>query len=202
MYWWGVALETWYGLQAAETAEACERALVHAERAGAVRLASRRFVDRMLRHVLTRPDSGRTRRSSGSRQSASCRSGPLAEAWRAIVLGRLSRRCRVRSNERASSFAAPDRRTSTPAALERRRDKPRRGRGRVPGGRPRGRGARSCARASRCSSESATAAYTATVVARPCRVPLPRRGRRRRDRRAVRESARERTCGGRSVNFV
>ena len=39
LYWWGVALEAWFSLHAAETGTACEQSLAYIERAGGARLA-------------------------------------------------------------------------------------------------------------------------------------------------------------------
>ena len=87
LYWWGVSLEAWYRLQAAETATACERALVHAERAGSIRLA-RTVQSRVLGTYALGPTpvGEAVERVEAIRQLPL---GPLAEAWLRTILGRL-----------------------------------------------------------------------------------------------------------------
>jgi class 3 adenylate cyclase/tetratricopeptide (TPR) repeat protein len=87
VYWWGVCLEAWYGLQTAKTAEAGERALVYAERAGSMRLA-RTIQNRILATYSLGPTPVV---EAIERVEAIARlpRGPLADAWSRTVLGRL-----------------------------------------------------------------------------------------------------------------
>jgi len=48
-YWWSASMESWFGLRAEETAEACERALEHLERSGASGSRQARLVRAQLR---------------------------------------------------------------------------------------------------------------------------------------------------------
>ena len=87
IYWWGVAMEEWFGLHAAETAVACERAIAYADRAGSVRLA-RTVRARLLStyaHGLT-PAAEVVEHVEATQRGAH---GPLAEAWFRLVLGRV-----------------------------------------------------------------------------------------------------------------
>ena len=87
LYWWGVALEAWFALHAAETAVACEQALAHLEKAGSGRLAipvrarllsSYRYGPTPVGEAIERVQALRRREH-----------GALAEAWSRTVLGLL-----------------------------------------------------------------------------------------------------------------
>jgi class 3 adenylate cyclase/tetratricopeptide (TPR) repeat protein len=87
LYWWGVALEAWFSLRAAETATACEQSLAHLERAPRARLAI------PVRSRLTAsycfgptPVGEAIERVNAIRRSEL---GALAEAWSRTVLGTL-----------------------------------------------------------------------------------------------------------------
>jgi tetratricopeptide (TPR) repeat protein len=87
LYWWGVAMEEWFGLHAAETAAACERSIAYADRAGSVRLA-RTVRARLLStyaHGLT-PAAEVVEHVEATQRGVH---GPLAEAWFRLVLGRV-----------------------------------------------------------------------------------------------------------------
>ncbi len=87
LYWWGVALEAWFGLRAAETAVACERALAHAEKAGSMRLARTVRARGLGTYALgPTPVAEAVERVEAIRR---IEHGPLAEAWSMTVLGRL-----------------------------------------------------------------------------------------------------------------
>ncbi len=85
LYWWGVALEAWFALHAAETAVTCERALAHLEKAGSTRLAmvvrgrllsSYSFGPAPVGESIERVEAIRRREH-----------GALAEAWSRTALG-------------------------------------------------------------------------------------------------------------------
>ena len=87
LYWWGVALEAWFGLHAAETAVACEQALAHLEKAGDVRLARS-----VLARLLSSYWGGPTPVGEAIERVEAIQRGEhglLAEAWSRTVLGRL-----------------------------------------------------------------------------------------------------------------
>ena len=64
-YWWGVAMDSWFMLRVQETADACERALAHLERAGEPGARTEREGSRAVGHVLLQ----RARRRSTTRSS-------------------------------------------------------------------------------------------------------------------------------------
>jgi class 3 adenylate cyclase/tetratricopeptide (TPR) repeat protein len=87
VYWWGVTLEAWYRLRTAEVVEAGEHALVHAERAGDMRLA-RTVRSRMLgAYALGPTPVGEAIERVGA--IARLPHGPLAGASSKATLGRL-----------------------------------------------------------------------------------------------------------------
>jgi tetratricopeptide (TPR) repeat protein len=86
-YWWGVSLEAWFALRAAETAAACEQALAHLEKGGDARLA-RTVRSRLLVTYAWGPtpvDEAIERVTALRRDEH----GPLAEAWSRLVLASL-----------------------------------------------------------------------------------------------------------------
>jgi tetratricopeptide (TPR) repeat protein len=87
LYWWGVALEAWFALRAAETAVACEQALAHIEKAGGARLANpvRARLLSSYRYGPT-PVGEAIERVQALRRGEH---GTLAEAWSRTVLGLL-----------------------------------------------------------------------------------------------------------------
>jgi len=87
LYWWGVALEAWFALRAAETAVTCERALAHLERAGGTRLA----IPVRARLLSSYPFGPTPVEEAIERVTAIRRGehGALAEAWSRTVLGLL-----------------------------------------------------------------------------------------------------------------
>jgi class 3 adenylate cyclase/tetratricopeptide (TPR) repeat protein len=87
LYWWSVALEAWFACRAAETAVACEQALLHFERGGNAPLsgwarhrlfASHSFGPTPAREALERIE---TIRAEGH--------GELLDAWSMIFVGRV-----------------------------------------------------------------------------------------------------------------
>ena len=87
LYWWGVALEAWFALRAAETAVACERALAHLEKAGGARLANS-----VRGRLISSYSHGPTPVGEAIERVKAIRHGEhgaLAEAWSRTVLGRL-----------------------------------------------------------------------------------------------------------------
>ena len=87
LYWWGVALEAWFALHAAETAVACEQALAHLEKAGDARLA-----DVVRARLLSSYRYGPTPVGEAIERVQALRrreDGALAEAWSRTVLGLL-----------------------------------------------------------------------------------------------------------------
>ena len=88
-YWWSVAMESWFRMRAQETAEACERALAHLERAGEQGRTTERDGSSQVGHLLLRrPDAGRR----GARAHPGLRAGEhglLAAAWSSVDIGRL-----------------------------------------------------------------------------------------------------------------
>ena len=89
LYWWSRAMESWFGLRAQETLEACERALEHLDRSGQAgsRLGQQVRIDCSPR--MSTPRCRSTRRSSASDRPAPAISGLLANAWERGVVGRL-----------------------------------------------------------------------------------------------------------------
>ncbi len=85
LYWWGVALEAWFSLQATETATACERSLAHNARAGGGRLALpvRARLIASYSHGPT-PVGEAIERLEAIRRDEH---GTLGEAWSRTVLG-------------------------------------------------------------------------------------------------------------------
>ncbi|MBA3434312.1 MAG: AAA family ATPase [Actinobacteria bacterium] len=87
LYWWSVALEAWFGLRVHETADACERALAHAEKIGAARLANV-VRSRLLSSYVVGP----TPVDEAIEQVQALHHdehGALATAWQRTALGRL-----------------------------------------------------------------------------------------------------------------
>jgi class 3 adenylate cyclase/tetratricopeptide (TPR) repeat protein len=87
LYWWGVALEAWFALHAAETAVACERALAHIEKAGGTRLAIP-----IRARLLSSIPFGPTPVGEAIERVEVIRRdehGALAEAWSRTALGKL-----------------------------------------------------------------------------------------------------------------
>ncbi len=87
LYWWGLALESWYALRSTGTVSACERALAHLEGGGRVRLAIRIRARLLASYSLgPTPVHEAVERVAEIRRSEQ---GALAEAWSNAVLGRL-----------------------------------------------------------------------------------------------------------------
>lgn len=89
LYWWSIAMESWFRCRAEETASACEQALIHLEQADAShsRLAAPIRGRLIASHVFApTPVDEAIERILAVRASEQ---GPLAQAWERAVLGRL-----------------------------------------------------------------------------------------------------------------
>jgi len=89
LYWWSTAMESWFGLRARETAEACERALSHLELSGASgsrlgHLLRSRLIASYLYVPLPIDDSIERVRALGAGDH-----GLLEQAWERGTIGRL-----------------------------------------------------------------------------------------------------------------
>ncbi len=89
LYWWSMAMETWFGLRAQETADACERALEHLERSGTSGTRLENFLrNRLIAAFVYTPlpvdDSIERIRTLGAGH------GLLGQAWERGIVGRLS----------------------------------------------------------------------------------------------------------------
>ena len=89
LYWWSTSMETWFGLRAQETAEACERALGHLDRCGesgsplGQRVRSRLIASYVYVQLPVDESIERIRLLGAGDH------GLLAQAWERGVIGRL-----------------------------------------------------------------------------------------------------------------
>ena len=88
LYWWSTAMESWFGLRAQDTVEACERALEHLERSGTSGSRLENFIrSRLIASFVYTPlpvdDSIERIRAIGAGH------GLLGQAWERGIIGRL-----------------------------------------------------------------------------------------------------------------